>query len=75
MTRSNDLRAIKDEIADLVVDAADIVRDTPEAGRANAYWIAHIRAALGALDDIEDLSGVAPTMQDTIDALAREEDA
>jgi len=58
MTRSSALRAIKDEIADLIVDAGDIVSDTEEAGRAQAYWIAHIRAALGALDDIEDMSGV-----------------
>lgn len=63
------LNEIKDEIAELIAEARVLLRGTPEAHRAEAYWLAHIRCALDS--DHGYLGGSMVTMQDTIDALAR----
>lgn len=66
------LAEIKDEIAALVDEAQDLLRDTPEADRAESYWIAQIRCALD--DDHDYLGGSMVTLQDSIDALASKAD-
>ena len=73
MTETIDrLSEIKDEIADLVAEARNLLRDTPEADRAKAYWLAHIRCALD--NDHAYLGNSLVAMQDTIDALAGEDE-
>jgi ElaB/YqjD/DUF883 family membrane-anchored ribosome-binding protein len=73
MTETIDrLYEIKTEIADLIAEARELLQDTPEAARAEAYWIAHIRCALD--NDHDYLGGSMATMQESIDALTAEAD-
>jgi len=44
--RADELEEIKDQIFDLIEQARDAVRGTPEESRAKSYWLAHIEMAL-----------------------------
>jgi hypothetical protein len=66
------LQEIKDEMKALLAEAGALVRGTDEEDRARGYWLAHIRTALD--DDHDYLGGSMCTMQETVDALAGNED-
>ena len=62
---ANTLASIREQIIELLDDAAAEVRVTPERASAEAYWIAHMRTALGG----SEYRTHATTMLDTIHAL------
>lgn len=65
--RADRLEEIKDEIAELVCEARELLRDTAEESRAKGYWVGHIVCALDRNHGYLGSSMV--TMQDTINAL------
>lgn len=67
MNAADRLQEIHDEIRDLLEEATELVRDTPEWERARGYWVAHIARALD--DDHGYIGGTGATMQGTIDDL------
>jgi hypothetical protein len=76
----------REEAAEILLDAKEAIEEALEQARtalravdddfpyeqADAYWLAHIRTALDREHGY--LSGSMVTMQDTIDALQREEE-
>jgi hypothetical protein len=70
--RAERLAEIKDEMLELLREAARLTRDTPEEDRARSYWLAHIRIALD--DEHSYLGGSMCTMQETIEALEEGDD-
>ncbi len=74
------------EAAEILLDAREAIEEALEQARtalraldddfpyeqAEAYWLAHIADAVGSADAVGE-SGMV-TMQDTIDALEREEE-
>jgi len=42
-----DLLAVQEQIAALLEQAQMIIRNTPVESRAEAYWVGHMKAALG----------------------------
>lgn len=65
--RRDRLEEILDEMKDLVAEAGRMVRGTPAASRAEAYWIAQVRCALD--EDHSYLGGSMCTMADTVEEL------
>jgi hypothetical protein len=63
------LEEIRDDIAELVREAARMIRHTDEWRSAEVYWYGHILSALGD-DDYPE--GSATTMKETIQALDRD---
>ena len=61
------LLELKDTIRELLDEAQDLLRGTPEEDRARCYWYAHIRMALD--DDHTWLGRSMCTMQSSINAL------
>jgi len=67
MNPADDLAEVKEQIAELLETARQLVRGTSEENRAHAYWYAQIRCALD--DDHGYLGGGSVTLQDSICAL------
>jgi hypothetical protein len=65
------LQEIKDEIKELVEEAMEIVSDTNERSRAEAYWYPHLLMALD--DEHTYMSNSMCHLQSTIDTLEESE--
>jgi len=70
--RGRRLWEIKEEISGLLEEAEGLLKGTPEAERARAYWLAHIKIALDRSHGY--LASSMCTMEDSVAALTDEDD-
>jgi hypothetical protein len=64
------LSEIADQMEELLHEAMQMVRNTPEEDRSRMYWYGHIASAIGS----GEYRTYAPTMRSTIKALEGRED-
>ena len=72
MSKADELETIRDQMLDLLQEAASIVQGTSEESRARAYWLPQIEMVL--TKDHGFLGGSMCDMEDTINALREEEE-
>lgn len=63
--KATELADLRKQMLELLGDAARVVRGTHEGNAAEAYWIAHIKTALGG----SEYRTHATTMLNTIESL------